>query len=105
MNTKFTFTNKDEYLAYRHNWKVQYNQLSQQIRDYKFCNWFMSLRNPDRITPELQEKFDKLKAKYSTRFYYVYSLKQKATEMLEERKASKVEAQRQYLASKEMVTA
>jgi len=105
--TTFTFTNKETYLAYRSNWKAEYKQLSQQIRDYKFMNWFMSLRLPERITPQNQARFDKLKAQYGSRFYYIEPLKAKARQMLEERKASKVEAQRQYLAahSQELVMA
>lgn len=100
MKTNTQFTNKDEYLTYRANWRIQYKQLIQQIRDYKFCRWFVSLKNPDRITPALTERFEKLKAKYGSRFYYIEPLKAQATAMLEERKASKIEAQRQYLAAK-----
>jgi hypothetical protein len=97
---KLTFTNKQEYLAYRSNWKAQYKELSQQIRDYKFCRWFVSLKNPARITPELEEQFKKIVAKHGNRAYYVYPLKRKATSMLQELKESKIEAQRQYLATK-----
>lgn len=97
---KFKFTNKEEYLAYRSNWKAEYKELSQQIRDYKFCRWFVSLKNPKRITSELEERFKKLVAKHGNRFYYVYPLKQKATAMLAELKEAKQEAQRQYLATK-----
>ena len=97
---KFTFTNKETYLAYRSNWKAQYKELSQQIRDYKFCIWFVSLKREDRITPEREERFQKITAKYGNRFYYVHSLKKQATAMLEELKEAKQEAQRQYLAEK-----
>lgn len=100
MKTNIQFTNKTEYLAYRANWRIQYRQLSQQIRDYKFCRWFASLKRADRITPTLTDRFEKLKVKHGSRFYYIEPLKAQATAMLEERKASKVEAQRQYLAAK-----
>jgi len=97
---KFTFNTKEEYLAYRSEWKAQYKELSQQIRDYKFCRWFTSVRNPDRITPELEARFKKLVAKHGNKFYYVAPLQKKATAMLEELKEAKQEAQRQYLAAK-----
>ena len=103
--TSMQFNNKAEYLVFRANWRIQYNQLSQQIRDYKFCRWFTSLRRADRITPALSARYEKLKAIYGSRFYYIEPLKVQATLMLEERKASKVEAQRQYLAVKAKVAA
>ena len=101
-----TFNSKETYLAYRSNWKAEYKQLSQTIRDCKFCRWFESLKNPDRITPELTEKY-KSKLNSATQSYYIHSLKAQATAMLAELKEAKVEAQRQYLASKttELVTA
>lgn len=82
------FTNKETYLAYRSNWKSEYNELSKQIRVLK---------------AETRESGHQITC---SEFYELYKLKQKATAMLEERKASKVEAQRQYLAAKgELVTA
>ncbi len=82
------FTNKETYLAYRSNWKTEYNTLSKQIHTLK-----ANVRESGhQIT--WQE------------FRDLYNLKAKATAMLEERKASKVEAQRQYLAAKgELVVA
>src|SRR5689334_11154138 len=95
MNT-FTFTNKETYLAYRSEWKAKYKELSQQIRDYKFCRWYSSL-GQERQTPDMDGRFNDLMAKYGNSVYYVYPLKKRATSMLEELKLAKVEAQRQYL--------
>ena len=76
-----TFTNKMEYMAYCFNWKLQYKQLSNEIRELK-----KSIRVPNhQIT--WQE------------FSQLHKLKVKATKMLEERNASKVEAQCQYLSA------
>ena len=100
---KFAFTNKEEYLAYRSNWKAQYKELSQQIRDRKFCRWYGSLQLPERKTEAMQKRYDALVKKegfaYSS---YVYPLKKKATLMLEELALAKQESQRQYLAAKEV---
>jgi len=106
---KFTFTTKEEYLAYRSNWKAQYKQLSQDIRDLKFCRWFASLKNPVRITPDLEERFKMLSTKHGNIYYFycIHASKSKATTMLDELKEAKAEAQRQYLVAhgKDMVTA
>ena len=106
---KFTFTNKEMYLAYRSNWKAQYKELSTNIRNAKFCCWFASLSNPDRITPELEQRFASLSKWHGSTRYGIMKDKAKATAMLEELKEAKLEAQRQYLAAKaekqELVTA
>jgi hypothetical protein len=82
------FTNKETYLEYRSNWKSEYNTLSKQIRVLKAT----VRESGHQIT--------------WTEFRELYQLKAKATAMLEERKESKVEAQRQYLAAKgELVAA
>jgi hypothetical protein len=98
--TKFTFTTKEEYIAYRANWKAEYSKLSQQIRDRKFCRWYGSLQLPERKSEAMQKRYDALVKKEGFSCAYVTPLKNKATEMLEELKAAKVEAQRQYLATK-----
>lgn len=89
MKTNTQFTNKDEYLTYCANWKIQYKQLSKQIRDMKKA----------------------VRASYHqitwSEFSELAKMKARATAMIEERIESKVEAQRQYLAahSMEMVAA
>jgi hypothetical protein len=105
---KFTFTTKEEYLQYRKEWKENYKQLSQQIRDFKFARWYRSL-GEKRRTPEGLARYQKIEAKYKTNCFYVRGLKVRATSMLAELKLAKEEAQRQYLAAKaqkeELVTA
>lgn len=100
MNT-VKFTNKQEYLAYRSNWKSEYAKLSQDIRNAKFCQWYCSL-GEKRTTPELTARYEEIKG-YT--HWSIPSLKHQARTMLEERKASKVEAQRQYLAAKQAMAA
>ena len=79
---KFTFTSKETYLAYRSDWKAKYNELTQEIRMLKAT----MRESGHQITWTEASKLQKLKAT--------------ATAMIEERKDSKVEAQRQYWLSK-----
>lgn len=104
--TTFTFNSKETYLAYRSEWKAQYNELSQQIRDAKFCRWFCSLKREDRIKPHLAH-FQKIGHKTDWTYWNIRKMKERATFMLEQLELAKQEAQRQYLASneKEMVVA
>lgn len=81
------FNTKKEYLAYRSEWKAEYKKLSQQIREFKAEVRGVSCRN---IT--WQEALR------------LWKMKKKATEMLIERKESKIEAQRQYLAAQAVET-
>ena len=97
---KFTFTNKEEYLAYRSNWKAEYKELSQKIRNAKFCKWYCSLGEA-RTTPELTARFQAIGHGTDWGYWSIYKMRQKATAMLEELKLAKVEANRQYLASKQ----
>jgi hypothetical protein len=89
--TTFTFTNKETYLAYRSEWKANYKNLSQEIRTLK---------------ADIRET-QQAKGYAGSMQYRLLKLRDEATAMIEERKASKVEAQRQYLAahSEELVTA
>lgn len=82
-----SFNSKETYLAYRSEWKAEYTQLSKEIRALK-----AEIRQPDRKI-SWEEARDLRK------------LKDTATAMIEERKASKVEAQRQYLESKAALVA
>ena len=83
MNT--SFNSKETYLAYRSEWKANYKTLSQEIHE---------LRN------EIKET-QRAKGYAGSMQYTLIKLRAKATAMIEERKASKVEAQRQYLVAKE----
>lgn len=101
------FNSKETYLAYRSEWKANYKQLSQQIRDFKFARWYQTL-GEKRQTPEGDARLLKISNQYKTNCFYVHGLKIKATSMLAELKLAKEEAQRQYLAAKaekEMVAA
>lgn len=80
-----TFNSKETYLAYRSNWKAQYKQLSQSIRELT-----SDIKETQRANGYAgQAQYQKLK------------LRAQAKAMLEELAAAKVEAQRQYLAAKE----
>lgn len=82
MNNKFN--NKETYLAYRSEWKASYKELSNDIRNLK---------------SEMRESGHQITW---SEYCNLYNLKNKATEMLSQLAAAKIEAHRQYLASKEM---
>lgn len=97
---KTTFTNKQEYLAYRSAWRAEYKQLSQDIRDLKFCRGFPQAKRFEN--PKNVERYREIEKRLFNNpntmvEWKLAAAKDKATQMLEERKASKVEAQRQYL--------
>lgn len=99
--TTSKFTNKEEYLQYRKDWKAEYKQLSQQIRDAKFCRWYASIRRQDRMTPERDERWAKISGKTDYSYWAIKTLKVQATNMLDVLKESKQEAHQQYLAGKQ----
>ena len=80
----FTFNNKETYLAYRSEWKANYKTLTQEIRTSK--------TNVSKMQRE--------KGYAGSIQYNLIKLRAQATSILEERKASKVEAQLQYLETK-----
>ena len=93
-----TFTNREEYMAYRLKWKSDYKELSEKIRAIKFLNWYGKVSNPDRMTDALDSKYHELNEKYKSRTQWeIYTLKSTATKMLAELKSAKVLAQEQYL--------
>jgi hypothetical protein len=103
-NTKFQ--GKDEYLQYRKQWKHEYAQLSADTRDFKFCrkslNTIAKLGQTDR--------YNRVKSKHSNQFGFwpeglAFKNRHKATAMLEELKAAKIEAQRQYLSARNALDA
>lgn len=83
---KLTFTNKETYLAYRSEWKANYKELSQLIRETKH---------------DIREAM-RAKEYAGSMQYSLLKMRAQATAMLEELKLAKQEAQRQYLAAKEM---
>jgi hypothetical protein len=108
MNT--SFTNKESYLAYRSAWKAEYKQLSQDIRDLKFCRAFPRanrFNNPYNV-----ERYREIEKRLfnNPNTCVEWKLEQaraKATAMLEDLKEAKVKAQEQYLAaqSEQLVSA
>lgn len=88
MKTEYTpiiekgFTNKAEYLAWRNAWRKHYALLTTEIREEK----------KRRKSPDASER--------GSAQYTCWRYRQEATRLLELRKQSKVEAQRQYLATK-----
>ena len=118
------FTNKEEYLQYRKDWKEEYKQLSETIRDYKWmrkewsraCNIAQSKVKKesnyyDHVGEILKQspRYVHLKEKYKNDRKWLEQYQTQATEMLTELKLAKQEAQRQYLVAKqqkvELVTA
>ncbi len=76
------FNTKAEYLAWRTQWKANYAALSETIRQHK------------------TDRKDKDSAIRSMAQGQHHVCRRRATQMLEERKASKEQAQRLYLAAK-----
>lgn len=76
------FTDKPTYLAWRTAWKENYRELAAEIREYK-------------ATRKSTDAGLRSQAQYQC-----WRLRQEAAEMLEQRKQSKIEAQRQYIASR-----
>lgn len=124
MKATFTFNNHESYLAYRSAWKAQYAEISETIREKKWirkeysraCNkaWtetkgkWPEYYNKIRELLSTNPRYVHLEAKYKNDGRWLEKLRKQATEMLEELKAAKQEAQRQYLAAKaqkELVTA
>ena len=79
------FKTKEEYLQYRKDWKREYAELSQTIRETK---------------AEINRRFKEYEYAGILQSELVLKLKPQAKAMLIERAWSKEEAQRQYLASK-----
>lgn len=123
MNNQFTFTNKEEYLAYRSNWKAEYKALSQTIRERKwlhskystfankaklevgidyyninrYFNYIKMLSDEDKTYSEIRTKQNWRISKEKLSFT--------ATLMLAELQLAKEEAQRQYLERKQSLQA
>lgn len=120
---EFTFTNKEEYLAYRSAWKAEYKALSQTIRERKWLqSRFSTIANKANLEigmdyPNINKYFDYIKmisdedktyseirAKQNWRISKE-KLSATATKILEELKLVKIEANRQYLEQKQSLQA
>lgn len=118
------FTTKEEYLQYRKDWKKEYMVLSQMIRDYKTirnlrnkeCNKAMQMiggmLNYDNVNKyfkyveqNIKENFylQSLIDKYKGKKTWLEKQRKEANKMMEELKDAKIEANRQYLASKQLI--
>ena len=82
-----SFTTKAEYLVWRATWRAAYKELTKEIREAK-----VDRKSKDATIRSMAQ-------------YQCFSLRKAATFMLEHRKNSKVEAQRQYLVAKATATA
>lgn len=116
------FNGREEYIAWRAEWKRQYKELSEDIRNNKTCwreqqrvsgklpqdKWRMPIW-PDNVTllellPERHRTvYAAMEKKYTDKWGYcplrmLFKAKPEATKMLETLKLAKIEAQRQYLA-------
>lgn len=122
MNNKFT--TKQEYLDYRSNWKSEYKKTSQIIRDLRYIdkeyaraynkawmststdytgNWRSKFYNRTLEILNENKKYQELTLKYKPMVGNTKAYKALATDMLNELKEAKVEAQRQYLESKQQL--
>jgi hypothetical protein len=120
---KFTFTNKEEYLAYRSNWKAEYKALSQTIRERKWLHSrYSTIANKANLEvgtdyPNINKYFDYIKmlSDEDTKYKEIRAkqnwriskekLSLTATVMLQELKDAKKEANRQYLEQKQSLQA
>lgn len=117
---KITFTSKETYLQWASEWKANYAALSQLIRDLKFARRFhqrslkyhMLAKDYPPATRD-EARYLRLHATHAHKDYgwsvgaimgQLHALRAKACGMLELRKESKVEAQRQYQAARAVVS-
>ena len=82
--SQFNFNSKETYLAYRADWKLRYKKLSAEIRQHK-----LEIKEAQRNGTHTGSMEWRRQA-----------LARQATQMLQELDQAKLEAQRQYLASK-----
>lgn len=118
------FTTKEEYLQYRKDWKEEYMALSQIIRDKKWMrreyakinakalrqvgggqNEYLKLCATINTLIADNEKYSKLNEKYKNDRIWLEKQREEAKTMMEELSDSKIEANRQYLASKQLINA
>lgn len=105
-----TFNSKEEYIAWRTEWRANYAKLTQQIRDVKFCRWFAdSVRGGVAMSEAQLAHYTQIANQHKTQYGFhpnaaLKNLRARATAMLEDRKASKVAAQECYIRNGEAVT-
>lgn len=96
-----TFTDKASYLAYRAKWKADYRALADRIRALKRCRKHSAVGT---------EHYERVRESEGNQYgFYPQCLAEifgrKATKLLEELALAKIEAQRQYLATRAAVAA
>jgi hypothetical protein len=100
----FTFNSRETYLAYRSAWKADYKNLSAEIRTLRRAERFRQRKEFAHLAlTEAEESILAAANKISGNGSLVYRQQlrsARATEMLAELKAAKLEAQRQYVARK-----
>lgn len=119
---KFTFTNKEEYLAYRSEWKAGYKELSNIIREKKWMrkeysraynkakrqigagrDYYSNLWATTDALLSDNKRYAELKQKYKSDKIWLEKYRAVAKDMNEDLKLAKIEAQRQYLEQKNLV--
>lgn len=98
--TKPTFNGREEYVVWRKIWREEYAALSLQIRDIKFARHHSSERlklATEAVCARVAHIRNSATVKrYGSLDGALWVLRGQAREMMEVRKASKLEAQRQY---------
>ena len=101
MNPILTFETKEQYLAWRAEWRARYKQVSQDIRALKLVRRSTaSGMGRDRWASQREKIAATIKRFTSPHgFDYgaIWRLQDEARQLLELRKASKLRAQEQYL--------
>ena len=98
--TKTQFNGREEYLAWRSAWRAAYAALTNQIRDIKFARHHSTVRLKT-ATEGVRARVAQIYSSDTVRRYggadgACWELRGQARAMLFVRKASKIEAQRQY---------
>ncbi len=99
------FNSKETYLAYRSAWKAEYQQLSQDIRDLKFCRGFPQAKRFDNYAGKNVARYREIEKRLfnnpNTRVEWkLAEYRERAFCMLAELKDAKARAQEQYLTAK-----
>lgn len=121
---KFTFNNKEEYLAYRSAWKAEYKELSKTIRERRwltkehqraYSKTYVNLGDPfskvghwdtfDKYMNDILAEIPNYKTLCEKQNFRIGidKLRDSANNMMVELTLSKVEAQRRYIESKNLV--
>lgn len=102
--TTFTFKTREEYLKWRAEWKAEYKELSNEIRQLKSARkeFKWTYRAKGDTTSQKRTKIGENPNYDSSACWMVSSRKNEATRALETLKAAKIEAGRQRAARLEL---